>query len=101
MRPNAIPAKDFYKNDARQTVIESSTRRLDGRTRRLIGDLCDFCLELVYVNRDQLRLRLRGFKFGCHACHAKGCFKWKVEGGTEKVLPTHKTNVRDSVKKPV
>lgn len=100
MRPNATPAKDFYKQDATQAVIESSKFTLKGRLRAYIGDLCDFCLKSVYLYRDKIGLRRHGYKFGCDDCHKKGAFKWKNEGGDGKVLLAFKhSSVRDTVKK--
>lgn len=87
MRPNAIPAKDFYKNDAAQQGIENQVKRLNGRPRTSIQDLCDFCLQPRFVYRNLLSLRRKGYRFGCGVCHAKGLFKWKSEGEDQKVLP--------------
>ncbi len=93
-RANATPSKDFLKNDASQQVIENTKRRTDGRMRKLIQDLCDFCLKPKYIKRHQLGWRLRGYKFGCNYCHRDGKFKWKSEGSDQKVLPMFGSNVR-------
>jgi len=87
MRPNAIPAKDYLKNDAEQQGIENSKKRLDGQNRLMIEDLCDFCLKPFYVYRRQMGMRVKGYKFGCFKCHNQGKFKWRTEGGKDKVIP--------------
>jgi len=87
MRPNAIPAKDFYRDDAKQRGIKNKTKALNGGRRHSIQDLCDFCSEVGFVSRQQLGLRKSGYKFGCKKCHDSGKFKWKKEGSTEKILP--------------
>lgn len=100
MRPNAIPAKDFYKNDAAQQHIENRKRTMRGGMRHCIEDYCDFCKRVVYVQRSQLGLRIKGYRFGCWVCHENGVFKWKSEGGNDKVLPTQRGagGVRESIK---
>lgn len=66
-------------------------RRLDGKRRKMIQDLCDFCLQPHYIPRAQISSRKRGIKFGCSACHAQGKFKWKAEGGDGRILLALKT----------
>jgi len=87
-RANVTPAKDFYKNDAAQQGIENQKYTVKGNLRKLVGDLCDFCLKPVFVKKEHLPLRVKGYRFGCDPCHAAGRFKWKTEGGREKVVPT-------------
>lgn len=91
-RPNALPAREFGKNNAAQAAIDNEKKRLDGTTRRCVQDLCGFCLRPVYVRRHLLPLLRKGYKFGCWTCHDKGMFKWKSEGGTESVVPTMRDN---------
>jgi len=42
---------------------------VDRHARKLIGDLCDFCLKNIKVRRVFMPLRLRGYKFTCRECN--------------------------------
>jgi len=43
-----------------------------GRRSKLIQDVCDYCLEYCYVNRQLLSFRLKGRKFMCGHCRGSG-----------------------------
>lgn len=38
--------------------------------RKMIRDLCDYCLQVMWVYRNQLRLRLKGKTFSCPECYS-------------------------------
>lgn len=68
-RPNVTPAK----LQGRETIGEIIRRgrglhTRNGKIRRYVGDICDFCKRPVYVKRFQLSLRIRGFTFMCSGC---------------------------------
>jgi len=70
MRPNATPAKESGTMTLGQRVERMSQElRADWKTkRRMITDLCDFCLKTVYMKRSQIGMRARGKKFMCEKC---------------------------------
>lgn len=44
------------------------TKRKDGMDRRMMKDLCDFCLKVAYLYRNQIGMRRHGRKFVCEIC---------------------------------
>jgi hypothetical protein len=80
----------YHKNQVAygvQAGIESENYTKRGHVRVHIRDLCDFCLQVVLVKRDQIVKRKFGYKFGCFRCHEQCKFKWKKEGSEENILP--------------
>lgn len=65
-------AESFLPTNAEVAEDFASTHRKNSAVRRkMIRDLCDYCLEKIWVFRNQLNLRLRGKKFSCPKCYGE------------------------------
>ena len=82
-RPNVDPAYGIPRHEMVDDIVNNRGLRKDIRHRRhLIQDVCDFCKKYIYIRRNFIGLRKRGYRMACRDCSYERNLNW----GRDKIV---------------